>query len=141
MNQKQCGAKQTWSNLRYYPGISLIELEKNMKWTMQIVDICAHTQTRILPNMKNKYYPHDDNIHFTVITNLSQYGWIRNIFFCIVCILKVFQYYVTVNTHQPTAMFWLRVTYSSHLYTPFCFPLLVSWGSWFRIKTYPMCIM
>jgi len=41
---------------------------------VQIVGIWAHTQTWVLPNMKNKYYPHDDKIHSTVITNLSQYG-------------------------------------------------------------------
>jgi len=41
---------------------------------VQIVGIWAHTQTWVLPNMKNKYYPHDDNIHSKVITKLSQYG-------------------------------------------------------------------
>jgi len=41
---------------------------------VQIVGIWGHTQKWVLPNMKNTYYPHEDNIHSTVITNLSQQG-------------------------------------------------------------------
>jgi hypothetical protein len=42
MNWKGCGRKQ-WSNLRYYPGISLEGLRKTTKSSVRIVGLQAET--------------------------------------------------------------------------------------------------
>jgi hypothetical protein len=52
MNWKGCGRKQSWPDLRYYPGICLEGLRKSSKTPVRIADFWAKIWILDLPNMK-----------------------------------------------------------------------------------------
>lgn len=68
----ECGKKQSWSNLRYYPSICLAGLRKTTK-TVRIAGVRAEIWIRHLPNVRQEYEPLDHDVRTFLLSSTQNW--------------------------------------------------------------------